>query len=95
MLGLFLSLLTALVPFALADVEFVTPAAGNSIAGGGKAISVTWKESGIDPPISSFTGYTVFLCAGGNEEESQVWNKPRAGIRLGDGILWALNEFTN
>lgn len=65
-------LLTALAPFALGDVQFTSPAAGNSISGGGKTLSVTWKESGDDPPISSFTTYTLFLCAGGNEPESQV-----------------------
>lgn len=67
-----LFLLTALVPFAIADVQFISPAAGNSIPGGGKTLSVTWKESGDDPPISSFTTYTLFLCAGGNDPESQV-----------------------
>lgn len=67
-----LFLLTALAPFAIADVQFVSPAAGNSIPGGGKTLSVTWKESGDDPAISSFTTYTLFLCAGGNDPESQV-----------------------
>ncbi|MCJ1465627.1 hypothetical protein MMC07_004246 [Pseudocyphellaria aurata] len=67
-----LFLLTTLAPFAIADVEFTSPAAGNSIAGGGKTLSVTWKESGDKPPISSFTTYTLFLCAGGNTPESQI-----------------------
>lgn len=72
MLVKFFFLLTALVALAFADVQFVTPSAGNSVAGGGKSLSVTWKESGVKPPISSFTTYTLFLCAGGNEFESQV-----------------------
>ena len=74
-----LFLLAALAPFAIADVEFTSPAAGNSISAGGKTLSVTWKESGDDPPISSFTTYTLFLCAGGNEPESQVRPSPPGG----------------
>lgn len=66
-----LILLTALASSAIADVEFVTPAAGSTVAGA-KTLSVTWKESGVKPPITSFTTYTMFLVAGGDEVESQV-----------------------
>lgn len=73
-----LILLAVLVSFAIADVEFVTPAAG-SIVAGAKTLSVTWKESGVKPPLTSFTTYTMFLVAGGNEVESQVYIQPVNG----------------
>ncbi|MCJ1348741.1 hypothetical protein MMC31_006974 [Peltigera leucophlebia] len=66
-----LSLLAALASFAIADVEFVTPAAGSTVVGA-KTLAVAWKESGVKPPISSLTTYTMFLVAGGDEVESQV-----------------------
>lgn len=66
-----LILLAVLVFSAIADVEFVTPAAGSTVAGA-KTLSVTWKESGVKPPLTTFTTYTMFLVAGGDEVESQV-----------------------
>lgn len=72
MLIRFLTLLALLAPTILADVEFVTPAPGASLAGGGKTISVSWKDSGEDPKLASLTTYTLFLCAGGNDAASQV-----------------------
>lgn len=70
-----LTLLAALASSAIADVEFVSPAAGSTVAGA-KTLSVTWKESGVKPPITSFTIYTVFLVAGGDDVESQVCIQP-------------------
>lgn len=70
-----LSLLAALASFAIADVEFVTPAAGSTVVGA-KTLAVAWKESGVKPPISSLTTYTMFLVAGGDEVESQVCIQP-------------------
>ena len=75
-----LFLLTAWVPFAIADVEFTSPAAGNSIPGGGKTLSVTWKESGDDPPISTFTTYTLFQTA---RYELKPWTESRADGKTG------------
>lgn len=66
-----LILLAVLVSSAIADVEFVTPAAG-SIVAGAKSLPVTWKESGVKPPLTSLTTYTMFLVAGGDAVESQV-----------------------
>lgn len=66
-----LTLLAALASSAIADVEFVTPAAGSTVAGA-KTLSVTWKESGVEPPITSFTTFTLFLVAGGDDVESRV-----------------------
>ena len=70
-----LVLLAALASSAIADVEFVTPAAGSTVVGA-KTLSVTWKESGVKPPITSFTTFTIFLVAGGDEVESQVCIQP-------------------
>lgn len=73
MLNRFLFLLAVLAQFASADVQFTTPSAGSSLAGGVKnTISVAWEESGDNPPLSSLTTYTIFLCAGGNDVPSQV-----------------------
>ncbi len=78
MLIRFLILLAVLVTSAIADVEFVTPAAGSTLAGA-KTLSVTWKESGVKPPITSLTTYTMFLVAGGDGVESQVCIQPVNG----------------
>lgn len=68
----FLTFLALLAHTILADVKFVTPAPGASLPGGGKAISVSWVDSGEDPPLASVTTYTLFLCAGGNEPGTYV-----------------------
>lgn len=59
-----LPLLATLTPLALADVEFVSPAAGASMPAG--ALSITWKESGTAPKISEFDSYVLELVLGGN-----------------------------
>lgn len=73
-----LILLAVLVTSAIADVEFVTPAAGSTVAGA-KTFSVSWKESGVKPLLTSFTTYTIFLVAGGDGVESQVCIQPVNG----------------
>ncbi|KAF2113317.1 beta-1,6-glucan boisynthesis protein-like protein [Lophiotrema nucula] len=51
-----------------ADVEFTSPAAnGPGLSAG--SVSVAWKDSGDEPPISALTTYQLFLCAGGNSED--------------------------
>lgn len=82
MLLIFL-ILSALLPVVWADVKFVTPAAGASIPGGGK-ISVSWTDSGDDPPLSSLTTYALFLVAGGNDAASQI-EVPLAEGKFSDG----------
>lgn len=62
-----LSLLFALAPTIFADVQFVQPAAGASLKAGG-TLTVSWKDSGSQPALSSLTNYVLQLCAGGNEE---------------------------
>ena len=72
-----LNFLTLVASYALADVEFTSPAAGATVAAG-KTISVQWKESGTDPPLKSFTNYQLFLCAGGNDPDSFIQLTPIA-----------------
>jgi hypothetical protein len=59
-----------LLPLALADVDFTEPAAGDVITG--TSLVATWLESGQKPSISTFDSYSLFLCAGGNNESDFV-----------------------
>ncbi|KAF1987450.1 hypothetical protein K402DRAFT_392712 [Aulographum hederae CBS 113979] len=61
-----LTLLAACAPFVLADVKFTTPRAGASIPVG--TLAIAWAEGSAEPPLSDLTTYSLFLCAGGNEE---------------------------
>lgn len=54
----------------LADVEFTEPAAGANLTAG--QIDVQWKDSGITPPISELTQYTLSLMVGGNDLDDMV-----------------------
>jgi hypothetical protein len=54
----------------LADVEFTVPAAGANLTAG--QIDVRWKDSGISPPISELTQYTLSLMVGGNDLNDMV-----------------------
>ena len=65
-----LSLLAALLPFALADVQFTSPKAGQSISG--LTLEIEWKDSGDVPKIDDLATYQMFLCAGGNDEGEYV-----------------------
>ena len=66
-----LALLTTVTLFASADVQFTSPNAGATVAGG-KAITINWKESGDKPAISDLLSYSLYLWAGGNEATEQV-----------------------
>lgn len=59
-----------LASFAVADVEFVSPNAGGFVPVG--TIDVQWKDSGISPPISELTQFTLSLMVGGNEDSEMV-----------------------
>ncbi len=52
--------------FVLGDIEFTKPAGGASVTGG-STLSIEWKDSGDAPSIADLQSYTLFLCAGGNE----------------------------
>lgn len=58
----------------LADVEFTEPAAGANLNAG--QIDVQWKDSGISPPISELTQYTLSLMVGGNDLNDMVCSPP-------------------
>nr|OQO23750.1 hypothetical protein B0A51_09252 [Rachicladosporium sp. CCFEE 5018] len=68
--ALLATLVAALSPFALADVEFVTPAAGGTLAAG--AVSITWKDSGTAPALSLLAGWSIQLMVGGNTDATSV-----------------------
>ncbi|CAF9917451.1 hypothetical protein IMSHALPRED_003584 [Imshaugia aleurites] len=66
-----LVLLAAVAPYAFADVEFTSPAAG-ATAVGGQLLQISWKDSGTSPPISELQSFQLFLCAGGNDAGSFI-----------------------
>ncbi|KAK4960127.1 Cell wall synthesis protein kre9 precursor [Elasticomyces elasticus] len=65
-----LSILAALTPYVLADVEVTTPAAGGQIPVG--TLNIEWQDSGVAPALSALTSYTIQLVVGGNEATSQT-----------------------
>ncbi|CZR56779.1 uncharacterized protein PAC_06668 [Phialocephala subalpina] len=60
-----LTSLSLLVPLAMADVLFTTPAARDSLPAGPK-FTVAWMESGTSPSISELTSYRMYLYTGSN-----------------------------
>ncbi|OCK76099.1 hypothetical protein K432DRAFT_408445 [Lepidopterella palustris CBS 459.81] len=66
-----LALLAAITPIAFADVEFTSPKAGATLTGGG-SITVEWKDSNNAPLLTDLTSYSLFLCAGGNDDTTFI-----------------------
>ena len=64
-------LLAFILPFTFADVQFLTPAPGATVAAD-STITVTWQDSGVIPPLSKLAGYQVFLLVGGSTEATSV-----------------------
>ncbi len=64
-----------LLSFALADVKVTGPAAGDTITG--LKLDITWEDSGTAPKLSALANYQLFLCAGGNDDDSYVCWKAR------------------
>jgi hypothetical protein len=64
-------LLSILLTVVSAQIEFVAPQAG-SIRKGGSTITVEWRYSVGQSELYDFARYDIFLCAGGNSEESYV-----------------------
>ena len=58
-------------PFAYADVKFTSPAAGATFPAGSQ-ITVTWADSGVAPPLSSLSGYSILLMVGGDTVATSV-----------------------
>lgn len=65
-----LCLMLCLASFACADVKFTQPEAGANLTAG--LIEVEWEDSGISPPISELTQYTLSLMVGGNDDADMV-----------------------
>lgn len=61
-------LLANIIPFAFADVAFTSPAAGASITG--TTISIAWQDSGTAPALTDLSSYQIFLCGGGNTDNT-------------------------
>lgn len=60
-----LALLFLAAPSVLGFLQITSPAAGDSLQGG-NLISIQWRDSGDDPPISNLDSYSLYLHAGGN-----------------------------
>jgi hypothetical protein len=65
-----LVLLCSFASLSQADVRFTEPSAGANLTAG--QIDVRWDDSGIDPPISELTQYTLSLMVGGNDDADMV-----------------------
>jgi hypothetical protein len=65
-----LVLLCSLASVSQADVRFTEPLAGANLTAG--QIDVRWEDSGISPPISELTQYTLSLMVGGNDNADMV-----------------------
>jgi hypothetical protein len=63
-------LLCGFASVSQADVRFTEPSAGANLTAG--QIDVRWEDSGISPPISELTQYTLSLMVGGNDDADMV-----------------------
>ncbi|EER36477.1 beta-1,6-glucan boisynthesis protein [Histoplasma capsulatum var. duboisii H88] len=61
--------LTQLVLAASASIEFTAPAAG-AVLKGGDTLVVEWQQLWNNSDVSDGTRFDIFLCAGGNHEDS-------------------------
>ncbi|MCJ1286981.1 hypothetical protein MMC26_006328 [Xylographa opegraphella] len=64
-------LLVLVLPFVIADVEFVAPAPGASEQAG-STITATWQDSKHAPALTSLAGYTILLMVGGDTDATSV-----------------------
>jgi hypothetical protein len=71
---------------AVADVKFSEPSAGANLTAG--QIEVRWEDSGINPPISELTQYTLSLMIGGNDLNDMVC-KPSTGTYAAPKLMWS------
>ncbi|KAI4148750.1 MAG: hypothetical protein L6R39_002707 [Caloplaca ligustica] len=68
-------LLATLSSVVFADVQFTSPAAGATLQAG-KPITAKWKDSGDGTALTDLKTYTLFLCAGGNDQDSFIQLAP-------------------
>ncbi|GKZ22818.1 hypothetical protein AbraIFM66951_006612 [Aspergillus brasiliensis] len=55
----------SLLSSALADIEFIDPAAG-AVIRAGDVVTAHWRDSGALPRLASLVQYDLYLCAGGD-----------------------------
>ena len=65
-----LVLVCSFASISQADIRFTEPSAGDNLKAG--QIDVRWEDSGISPPISELTQYTLSLMVGGNDDQDMV-----------------------
>ena len=70
-------ILSTLLTVVSAQIEFVAPQAG-AVRKGGSTITVEWRYPVGQLELYDFARYDLFLCAGGNDEDSYV----RSGYSL-------------
>ncbi|KAI9756310.1 MAG: hypothetical protein M4579_003902 [Chaenotheca gracillima] len=98
-----LCFLAVIIPFASADVQFTSPAAGASVAGG-NTVTVQWKDSGDTPKLAQLQSYQLFLMSGSNDEPYQLasitdqgqfskGNKASGTIQIGVGASTPKNAY--
>ncbi|KAL8806750.1 MAG: hypothetical protein Q9182_001148 [Xanthomendoza sp. 2 TL-2023] len=64
-------LVLTILQLTVANVQFTSPAAGTTLTAG-KPITAKWKDSGDGTALTDLTTYTLFLCAGGNDDASFI-----------------------
>ncbi|MCJ1420291.1 hypothetical protein MMC32_006648 [Xylographa parallela] len=79
------ALLALVLPFVIADVEFLTPAPGTSEPAG-STITATWQDTKNAPLLTSLGGYTILLMVGGNTDALSVSDQIR------DNLVWKLTK---
>lgn len=58
------------VTYTTADVQLVTPASGATLAGG--AVTLQWKDSGLEPALVAIAAADIVLCTGTNAAPQQL-----------------------
>jgi hypothetical protein len=81
------SMVAIFTTLAVADVKFIEPSAGANPTAG--QIEVRWEDSGIKPPISELTQYTLALMVGGNDLNDMVYT-PSADRYAALKLMWSL-----
>jgi len=65
-LGTVFASLIVLPLSAFADIKFTSPGA-NADWAANSPVTLEWKDDGQDPPLDTFTTFTVWLCYGSND----------------------------
>ncbi len=89
-----LARLVLAAPSVLGFLQITSPAAGDALEGG-KLISITWRDSGDDPPVSNLDSYSLYLHAGGNTPGTFVSRHFAFGLSLSDTKLIHVQSISN